>query len=107
MHIPQDALIARAKLTQYLLVFKEADDKSGFLQQAGFTLENADDLEYALREHIRLNEAVFDRENEFGKFYEVAGQLIGPNDRWLDVVTIWLLDNKSQFRFITLKPRRD
>lgn len=106
MHIPADAIIVRAKLTRYLLVYKEADDKSGFLALAGFTLENVEDLEQALREHIRTNEAQLDRENEFGKFYEVVGELVGTEDRRLNVVTIWLLDSEGQYRFITLKPRR-
>lgn len=107
VYIPQDAIIAPAKLIQYLLIYKEADDKSGFLAQAGFTGENPDDLEHALREHIREYEAQLDRENEFGKFYEVSGELIGTQNRRLQVTTIWLLDNEGQYRFITLKPRRD
>lgn len=106
MHIPADAIIVRAKLTHYLLVYKEADDKSGFLALAGFTLENVEDLEQALREHIRTYEARLDRENEFGKFYEVVGELVGTQGRRLNIVTIWLLDNEEQYRFITLKPRR-
>lgn len=57
MHILANALIVRAKLTHYLLVYKEADDKSGFLALAGFTLDNVEDLEQALREHIRTYEA--------------------------------------------------
>jgi len=38
--IPTDAVIPMEKLTHYLLVFREWDDKSKFLAQAGFTQEN-------------------------------------------------------------------
>jgi len=40
MKIPPDALIPLEKLTSYLLVHREWDDKSKFLAQAGFTREN-------------------------------------------------------------------
>lgn len=33
---PEKAIIAWDKLTHYLLVFKEKNDKSRFLRQAGF-----------------------------------------------------------------------
>ena len=52
MKIPSDALIPHEKLTQYLLVSKEVDDKSKFLAQAGFVRENPDALVTAIRELI-------------------------------------------------------
>jgi hypothetical protein len=42
MKIPADATIPDSKLTRYLLVSREQDDKSKFLAQAGFTLTNPD-----------------------------------------------------------------
>ncbi|MBD2204797.1 hypothetical protein H6G33_13520 [Calothrix sp. FACHB-1219] len=39
MKIPPDAIIADEKITRYLLVPREQDDKSKFLAQAGFTLK--------------------------------------------------------------------
>ncbi len=45
MKIPADALIPQAKLTNYLLVARTVDDKSKFLAQAGFTIENPGALE--------------------------------------------------------------
>ena len=36
MIIPSDAIIADEKITHYLLVPREQDDKSKFLAQAGF-----------------------------------------------------------------------
>ncbi|MGB7376197.1 MAG: hypothetical protein WA959_06455 [Rivularia sp. (in: cyanobacteria)] len=48
MKIPDDAIIADAKLTGYLLVSRKQDDKSKFLAQAGFTQENSESLKAAI-----------------------------------------------------------
>ncbi|MFZ4677974.1 MAG: DUF6883 domain-containing protein [Nodosilinea sp.] len=58
MKLSRDAVIAEAKLTKYLLVWRDADDKSKFLEQAGYTLENWKQLEADLRNQILLLEAV-------------------------------------------------
>ncbi len=106
MKIPDDAYIPLEKLTKYLLVFKEHDDKSLFLLQAGFDLSNVEILITALRQLALENDATSDRENEYGVYYRVAGELIGVT-RNLSVITIWLHDIKTnQYRFVTLKPLR-
>lgn len=107
MKIPPDAIIAREKLTHYLLVFQPKDDKSKFLAQAGFTLENPDALETAIRRLIQDHEALSDKENEYGVYYRVTGSLRGPTSN-LDVVTIWIFGAKDgTYRFITLKPHKE
>lgn len=106
MKIPSDALIAPQKLTRYLLAPRPKNDKSRFLARAGFTLANPHALEAAIRQIISDNEAIFERENEYGAFYQVRGELQGPGGI-LTVVTIWLLqDVNGEFRFVTLKPAR-
>jgi hypothetical protein len=105
--IPKDALIPDAKLTNYLLVFREQDDKSKFLAQAGFTLDNPEILNAELRRLIAEIEVEEDEENDYGIFYVVAGDLIGPNERTLSVITIWMQEKTSgHYHFITLKPWR-
>lgn len=108
MRIPSDAIIPREKLTQYLLRFQPDNDKSKFLAQAGFTLDNPDALEAALRALIATHDAVLDAHNRFGDFYRVEGTLKGINARDLLVVTIWILrtEEESHYRFVTLKPGR-
>jgi hypothetical protein len=107
MKIPADAIIAEAKLTRYLLVFKEVDDKSKFLAQGGFSQDNPADLETALRMLLATADAELDRENQYGRYYQVEGELIGTNGIELPITTIWLEDNQTrEFRFITLKPRK-
>jgi hypothetical protein len=106
MKIPSDATIADAKLTGYLLVPREQDDKSKFLGQAGFTQENPEFLKAAIRQLADSTQAIQDRDNEYGVFYQVSGELIGINKN-LSVITVWLqrtVDGK--FQFITLKPNR-
>ena len=52
MKLPLDAIIAIAKLTRYLLIWRDADDKSQFLTQAGYGQENWQQLEADLRRQI-------------------------------------------------------
>jgi hypothetical protein len=108
MQIPPNAIIPKAKLTEYLLKYKTKNDKSQYLSQAGFTQNNPEQLTTAIYQLIQSNRAIKDLENDYGTFYKVSGQLIGFNGRNLSVITIWLqrkIDN--QFQFITLKPNKE
>lgn len=108
MRIPEDAVIPDDKITRYLLVQRARNDKSKFLMQAGFTYENPEALRAAIQLLARTMEAVEDRNNEYGTFYQVAGELVGANGVNLSVVTIWLqrqIDGK--FQFVTLKPLKE
>jgi hypothetical protein len=106
MKLPTAAIIPRAKLIDYLLLPKHKNDKSEFLAQAGFTQNNLEALEAALRRLIAENEADSDRVDEYGVFYRVEGKLHGPDGK-LAVVTIWILQKASnEYRFVTLKPVR-
>ena len=105
MRIPEDLIIPDSKITQYLLVFKKRNDKSRFLAQAGFTQENPEDLTLAIQKQAIDREAIEEKSNEYGTFYQVQGELIGVNNISLSVVTVWLqrqIDGK--FQFVTLKP---
>ena len=106
MKLPDDVIIPDAKISQYLLIYREQDDKSKFLAQAGFTPSNPDQLKAAILELIQTTEAIEDSRNEYGIFYRVEGNLKGS--RSLAVVTIWLertIDKRVQF--ITLKPKKE
>jgi hypothetical protein len=60
MKIPSDAIIQEQKLTKYLLVFKPRNDKSNYLAQAGFNLNNWQELKIAIRKVTQENEAIED-----------------------------------------------
>ena len=106
MKLSPAAVIPPEKITSYLLVERQHNDKARFLAQAGFTKDNPMLLEQAIRRLIADNEAVLDRRDVYGVFYRVEGALVGSTGT-LDVVTVWLeraVD--GELRFITLKPRR-
>jgi hypothetical protein len=106
--IPADAIIPDDKLTRYLLVYKARNDKSKFLAQAGFTQDNPEALRAAIQTIVELGEAVEDRTNEYGTFFQVEGKLIGNNGANLSVTTIWLQRQiDRQFQFVTLKPVKE
>ena len=88
LKIPSNAIIPQEKLTHYLLIFKPQDDKSKFLAQAGFTLDNPQDLLTAIYQLIETEKAIQDGDNEYGQFYRVEGNLAGINGKNLAVVTI-------------------
>lgn len=107
MHIPAEAVIPDEKLTRYLLLPRDYDDKSQYLAQAGFTQDNPGELFAALRQLTRMQEAVYESTTEYGDFYRVEGDVLGVNGRLLPVVTIWLQWHQDgSFHFITLKPQK-
>jgi hypothetical protein len=108
VRIPIDAIIPDDKLIRYLLVYQARNDKSQFLAQAGFTQDNPALLRLAILSMINSGEAITDRTNEYGTFYQVEGALIGNNGVTLWVTTIWLLRSiDGKFQFVTLKPARE
>jgi hypothetical protein len=109
MQLPHDAVIASAKLTKYLLIWREVDDKSKFLARAGYGQENWQQLDADLRNQILPIEAVLsDESNQFGDVYEIRGVLSGVNGVNLAVVTIWMIEYETQkTKFITLYPDKE
>ena len=107
MKIPADAEIPDNKLIRYLLIYKERNDKSKFLAQAGFTEKNPEALCLSIQLLIESAEATEDRTDEYGTFYQVEGDIIGRNSIALSVTTIWLQrQHDSKYQFVTLKPRK-
>ena len=109
MKLPLDAVIAPTKLTKYLLIWRDADDKSKFLGQAGYGQENWQQLAADLRNQILPLEAMpSDEPNRFGDVYEIRGILRGANGVNLAVVTIWMIEYETQqTKFITLYPDKE
>ncbi|XWK86093.1 MAG: hypothetical protein U7127_17940 [Phormidium sp.] len=103
-YLSSDAVIPEAKLTKYLLVWRRKDDKSGFLAQAGYSLDNWQQLERDLRS-LLINKATLDRQSSFGNIYKIEGVLVGPNGVSIQVATFWIVDSFSnETRFVTLLP---
>lgn len=105
MKLPSNVIISSEKLTRYLLVKRPVGDKSEFLKQAGYTLENWERLEQDLRQQILSKDAVSLEKTKYGELFEVKSTLTGPNNVALRVVTIWMREAESGLtKFITLYP---
>jgi hypothetical protein len=107
MKLPADAIIAREKLTRYLLVRQTRGDKSAFLARAGYTLETADQLLQDLRTQLMPRDATPLHSTVFGDFYQIRGPVTGPSGVTLNVRSIWMQEKLSgATKFITLVPEK-
>jgi hypothetical protein len=105
MNLPPDTLIARRKITHYLLACRPEDDKSAFLARAGYVPETAHRLLADLRTQLLPLEARLVESDEYGIKYEIQGKLTGPNGRTLRVVSIWMIEHATgKAKFVTLYP---
>ncbi len=108
MKLPPDSLIARAKVTHYLLVPQPRGDKSQFLELAGYDSSLADQLINDIRNQVLPCDAEISELTEHGQFYEIICPLTGPNGRVLVIRTVWMKEHLSQqTKFITLIPDRN
>ncbi len=105
MKLPSEVFIAPEKLTRYLLVPQARGDNAAFLNSAGYSLCNPDDLVRDLRVLAREGDAIFQEDNVYGRVFEIHGQLVGPNGLTLSICAIWMTEHLSgQTKFITLFP---
>ena len=105
MRLSGDALIASEKLTKYLLVKRPVGDKSEFLKQAGYTVNNWSRLEQDIRDQILTKDAVSIEWTPYGELFEIRASLTGPNGQSLRLRTVWMLESGSgKTKFITLYP---
>lgn len=107
MKLAGHALIAREKITKYLLVKRPVGDKSEFLMQAGYGLDNWDRLEQDIRQQVLAEDAALLEKSSYGDLFEIRASLIGPNDKTLRVRTVWMQEVRTgNTKFITLYPDR-
>jgi len=109
MKIPETSILAEEKFTRYLLVRRDYDDKSRYLEIAGFTIDNYMLLVDEIRKLVSENDAVEERSDEYGTFFKASGKVTGPNGAVLNIITIWIQRKvDGLFQFVTLIPdRRD
>ena len=94
-------IIEQSKITDYLLVGKQKNDKSKFLNDLGYSIQNWEELRNDIERIVVENQRFFQDSSPFGgDLYQVKGNL-----RNFGVITIWLLsENNDTFRFVTLYP---
>lgn len=107
MKLPSDAIIDPRKLTDYLLQHRQEDDKSAFLAQAGYTLENSARLLKDLREQILTLDAEVIGPFEYGMKFRIRGILRGPSGRSLRIASVWVtLGTTGKTKLVTLYPEK-
>lgn len=104
--LPQDSTIAELKLTQYLLVPLPNNDKSKFLAQAGYTLDNWQQLERDIRTQVLTQPAERIATTPYGEKYAIRARLRGVNGIELNILTIWIVTNDTT-KFVTLVPDKE
>ena len=108
MKLPDNSIITREKITDYLLKWQPDNDKSRFLERAGYSSDNWQRLLGDIRNQILSIEAELVRKTAYGDLFKIRGKLVGPNGVSLSIVTIWMKESRSQqTKFITLFPDKE
>src|ERR1039458_1044737 len=107
MKLPANTAIARKKLTHFLLTWRDEDDKSAFLARAGYSPDNADELEKDIRSQLLPLDAEFLDRGEYGEKYVIRGRLKGPNGQRLRADPNWKSESAGgAAKFVTLCPAK-
>ncbi len=105
MKLPSKAVIADEKIKAYLLSYRRRNDKSKWLERAGYNQENWSILKVDIQDQLLPLDAVPVEENEYGQMYKLIGRLTGPNGKTLLACTIWMVENETKLlKFITMFP---
>lgn len=108
MKLSPNAIISESKLKEYLLSYRKRNDKSMWLAKVGYNTGNWKRLERDIRKQLLSLEAVLVEENRFGIVYEITGKLKGPNNKRLNVRSIWMKENATELtKFITMYPFKE
>jgi hypothetical protein len=108
MKLSAEAIIAPSKLTEYLLVWKPENDKSQWLEKAGYTISNWQQLDNDIRIQILPLDTTYIETTRFGELFQIEGIIISPNGRKLSVRTIWIIEQESGLtKFVTMYPDKD
>ncbi len=104
MKLPADSFVDPRKITHYLLVQRDVDDKSRFLRLAGYEPHHAARLLEDIRALLHQDAQPIEI-SEYAKKFAIQGTLIGPNGRQLRIRSIWAkLHTTGEVRFVTLFP---
>ena len=108
MKISSNAIIAKEKISDYLLKWQPDNDKSKFLELAGYSADNWQKLVDDIRKQILPADAETVRKTPYGDLFRIRNDLIGPNGVTLRVVTVWMQEYVSgETKFITLFPDKE
>src|SRR2546423_9287818 len=99
------AVIPRSKLEDYALnpAHKDGQHKARLFKSIlGFEKADWQKLEKIILDELPYYEAVFSREDKWGKFYSVSIPIVGLNGNTAIVQTIWVIATGTDYpRFVT------
>ena len=108
MRLPADTVIPDDKITKYLLVRRPRGDKSVWLESAGYSLAEPEQLAADLRAQLLSLDAGPAGTDKFGDYFETSGPLKGPSGKTLRARAIWMTEHLSgETRLITLLPDKN
>ena len=108
MKISSNAIIAKEKISDYLLKWQPDNDKSKFLELAGYSANDWQRLVDDIRKQILPADAETVRKTPYGDLFRIRNDLVGPNGVTLRVVTVWMQEYVSgETKFITLFPDKE
>jgi len=108
MKLSPDAVISLEKVANYLLLWRPENDKSKFLAEGGYQMEDPERLVEDIRGQLLPLEAEFIEDTDYGRMFRITGTLNGPNGRGLRVVSVWMTEAESgTTKFITLYPAKE
>jgi hypothetical protein len=103
--MPSGLVIQDRKLTDYLLVYQDEDDKSEFLALAGYRIQNWQRLKQDILKAVEDCEIEMVIPTDWGTRFRMRSRWEGLNGRVLRVVTVWQQDEGSDvIRLLTLYP---
>jgi hypothetical protein len=103
----QRAVIARAKLQDYLLSTSHPVGrfKAPFFARLGYTIADWQRLEQDLLALAESGDAEPGRDSPYGQKYEIRGTLNGPSGKSARVLTVWIVRFGSDVpQFVTAYP---
>lgn len=89
----QNAIIPRSKLEDYALNPAHTDGQHKarlFKSILGFARTDWEQLSEAIRGELPFHEAIFNREDGWGRYYLVSLPILGPNGNEAMVTTVWV-----------------
>lgn len=92
------------KITKYLLVRKESNDKSHFFELHGYTNKNPYELYEAIVTGTDTNKAKYHKIDEYGLFVEIPTKIYSKREKgYITITTIWRFDeNTKRLHFVTV-----
>ena len=108
MKLPADSIVRPEKITEYLLKPRARNDKSKFLNELGYNLDDWTVLRDDILMQFLPKEAHFDENTPYGDMYHIEADLLGPNGKTRKVLTVWLLDTTlGQAHLVTMYPAKE